>query len=668
MNKAVVFAGTTEGYELCRFLARHQVKIHGCVATGYGGSLLEENEYLSVHARRMDEKEMEELFQKEEPDLVLDATHPYASLVTENIRKACAKAKVPYWRVLRSEGEKSQDAVYVDSIEEAVAFLKNTKGNILLTTGSKELLAFTRLPDYKERLFARVLSLPSVLETCRSLGIEGKHLIGMQGPFSTELNAAMLRQFQCAYLVTKDSGEAGGFQEKIDAALLCGAVPVIIGRPLKEEGMSLFSCKKRLAEFFHFKAKPHVTLLGIGMGSRDTLTVAGEKALKKAELLIGATRMVEAVRMPHHQVFCEYRSEKILSYIQEHPEYERVVIALSGDVGFYSGARKLLELLGKDTEVICGISSVAYFMAKAGLSWDDAVLKSAHGKNTNLIPLIRQNQKVFAILGTRDGVAHLAEELCRYGMDEVLLYVGENLSYENEKVFSKPAKELTSYEGDALSVVCAWNEKAVPPLATHGIPDREFLRGKAPMTKEEVRTVSLMKLALSEDAVCYDVGAGTGSVSIEMALRAISGMVYAIEKKEEAAGLLEENKKKFAAANLEIIRGTAPEAMKDLPAPTHAFIGGSSGNLEEILDLLLEKNPKVRIVINCITLETLSEALRAMKKYDFKDTDIVQLTVAESKNVGRYHMMMGENPIYILTCQYPADTVKKAGDKEEKEG
>lgn len=654
MNKAVVFAGTTEGYELCRFLSKHKVYVHGCTATGYGGRILEENDFLTVHAGRMEEKEMAEFFQKEKPDLVLDATHPYAALVTENIQKACGSAGIPCWRVLRDQGEKSRSAVYVDNIDQAVEYLKGTKGNILLTTGSKELAAFTHLRDYKERLFARVLSLPSVLETCRTLGIEGKHLIGMQGPFSTELNAAMLRQFQCSYLVTKDSGDAGGFQEKIDAALSCGAVPVIIGRPVKEEGMTLFSCKKRLAEFFGFQVKPHITLLGIGMGSRDTLTIQGEKALKGADLLIGASRMVEAVRMPHHQVFCEYKSEKILSYIKDHPEYEQVVIALSGDVGFYSGARKLLNMLGKDTEVICGISSVVYFMAKAGLSWDDAVLKSVHGKKENLIPLIKQNQKVFAILGTRDGVAQLSRELCAYGMEDVVLYVGENLSYENEKVFSKTAGELTAYEGDALSVVCAWNEKAVPAFATHGIWDREFLRGKAPMTKEEVRAVSLMKLALTEDSLCYDVGAGTGSVSVEMALRAKSGLVYAIEKKEEAAELIEENKKKFGAANLEIIRGTAPEAMRALPAPSHAFIGGSSGNLEEIIDLLLEKNSQVRMVINCITLETLSEALQVVKKYRFQDTDMVQLSVSRSKEVGRYHMMMGENPIYILTFQHPA--------------
>lgn len=359
----------------------------------------------------------------------------------------------------------------------------------------------------------------------------------------------------------------------------------------------------------------------------------------------------------------EYRSGEIADYIRSHLEYSKIVIALSGDVGFYSGAKRLLELLGPDTEIICGISSVAYFMGKIGLSWDDAKIVSAHGRECGLIPLIRTHKKVFAILGTGDKVAELAERLCGYGMEDVLLYVGERLSYEDEHIFVKPAGELLGYQGDALSVLCAYNGKAVPLSATHGLADETFIRGKAPMTKTEIRTVSLGKLRLTENAVCYDVGAGTGSVSVEMALRAFSGKVYAVEKKEDAVLLLEENKRKFAVDNLTVIQGTAPEAIKELPAPTHAFIGGSSGNLKEIIHLLLKKNPYVRMVINCITLETVSEAMECIRgleagnAFDW-ETEVVQLAVARSKSVGRYHMMMGENPIYIITIQ--------ARDPEEK--
>lgn len=651
MEKVIVFAGTTEGYELCRFLSEHQISVYACAATEYGGKALTETPYLHIHTGRLSREEMEAFFLKEEPNFVLDATHPYAAEVTDNIKSACEKTGFFYQRVLREQGRQAEKAVYVESTEAAAEFLNTTEGNVLLTTGSKKLKKFLGVKDYKERLYARVLSLPSVMEECSAAGFEGKHLIGMQGPFSRELNEAMLRQFHCRYLVTKDSGKAGGFQEKIDAAFSCGAIPVIIGRPLKEEGLSLVECKKWLSQKFGFSLKPQITLLGIGMGSRDTLTIEGEKALEKAELLIGARRIADSVKMPHHTVVYEYDSEKILKCIEENSQYEHIVIALSGDVGFYSGAKKLLHNLGEDTRVICGISSVVYFMAKAGLSWDDAKIVSAHGRNCNLVSLICHSKKVFSILGTKDGISSLAGRLVSYGMGDVLLYVGENLSYENEKIFVKPAKELVSYEGDTLCVVCAYNENASELMSTHGIKDECFIRGKAPMTKEEVRTVSLMKLGLSEDSVCYDVGAGTGSVAVEMALRAHQGKVYAIEKKEDALALILENKKKFAADNLEIVGGCAPEAMEELPVPTHAFIGGSSGNLKDIIRLLLNKNPEVKIVINCITLETVGEAMEVIREFDFQERDIVQMSVSRSKEVGRYHMMMGENPIYIFTCR-----------------
>ena len=194
-------------------------------------------------------------------------------------------------------------------------------------------------------------------------------------------------------------------------------------------------------------------------------------------------------------------------------------------------------------EVICGISSVVYFMSKIGLSWDDAKIVSAHGRNCNLIFLIRHNPKVFFDSRNRRRSGCIGIQACILWNGRCDALCGRKSFLRNEKIFHDKAANLTEYRGDALSVVTACNEKVTPMSAVHGISDGEFLRGKAPMTKEEVRTVSLSKLRLSEDSVCYDVGAGTGSVSVEMALRAWMGQVYAIEKKEDALALLKENKK-----------------------------------------------------------------------------------------------------------------------------
>ena len=652
MYKVIVFAGTTEGREIAEFLDRKGISAHICVATEYGEQLLQGGQNLEISHERLNAEEMELLIKEKKCEMVIDATHPYAAEVTINIKKACEAAEVSYIRVLREnqENQNSGDCLYADSVEDAVALLEHTKGNILATTGSKEAAKYTALTDYESRVFLRVLSLPDVVKQCKELGFQGKNLICMQGPFSKELNIAMLRQWDCKYLVTKMSGATGGFQEKIDAARICGCISVIIGRPLKESGLSVNECKRILCQKFSLKSQAEISLVGIGMGSAETRTVEASRAIRESDLLIGARRMIDSCREFGKDCYVEYDSQKIAQYLAEHPEYEKVAVLLSGDPGFNSGAKKLLDVLGNQVKVISGISSASYFMSQIQKSWDDVLITSAHGKHTNLVSLIKRNKKVFSILGTRNGIQNLAQEMAALGLNRAQLYTGECLSYPDEKIRKGAPEDFLNYEADPLSVVYVENPDAQKEYVTHGIPDTEFLREKVPMTKEEVRTVSLSKLHLEEDSVCYDVGAGTGSVSIEMASRAWNGKVYAIEKKALAVELLKKNREKFAVENLEIIEGTAPEALKNLEPPTHAFIGGSSGKMETILRLLLEKNPSVRIVINCIALETVSETLQCLKTLPVKEEEILQISVSKGKSVGNYHMMMGENPIYIISC------------------
>ena len=654
MQKVLVFAGTIEGRKIAEFLDAQGVKAHVCVATEYGESLLPAGGHLEISHDRLDEEAMEALLEKETFSVVVDATHPYAQVVTENIRQACKKKQIPCLRLVReSESWSMDDVVCVDSVDEAARWLKETTGNILAATGSKELKAYTQIPGFGERVYARVLSLPDVVKECAGLGFTGKHLICMQGPFSVEMNTAMLKQYDIRYLVTKEAGKNGGFPEKVQAAKAAGATLVVVGRPEKEEGYNFSACKKELIHMLGLKVQQNVTLVGIGPGAKEDRTQAAEDCFAHADLIIGAKRMTDSVAAPGQPVWAAYDPVKIRDYILEHPEYEHIAVALSGDVGFYSGAKKLLEVLGDDmnVQILPGISSMVAFMAKLGLPWEDVVPFSVHGREVNLVGHIRKQEKVYAILGTADGVSLLCNQLVFYGMGDVRVSVGEKISYPDERIRTGKAADFVGIETDPLCVVYVENPQAAGHIVTHGMSDELFLRDKVPMTKEEVRTASISKLHLTKDAVVYDVGAGTGSVSIEMALTVTDGHVYAVEKKETAVELLHKNKQHFAADNLTIIEGLAPEALQELPVPTHAFIGGSSGNLDEIVGLLLQKNPGIRIVINAITLETVQEALDVMKKYPVRDTEVVSMSVARSKEIGSYHMMMGQNPVYIFSFE-----------------
>ena len=654
MYKVLVFAGTTEGYEICRFLADHKIETKGFVATEYGSKSLTENEFLTVQTGRLDAAAMEETFLQEKPEMVLDATHPYAAEVTVNIRTACENTQTAYYRVLREAGEHEDRAVYVDSVQAATDYLDQTRGNVLLTTGSKELAKFAELPDYKNRVYARVLPLPGVIASCAELGFDAAHTIGMQGPFSMDMNVAMLQSFHAEWMVTKESGRNGGFEEKIEAAKKAGVRVVLIGRPKEEEGLSEDEVKRYLVEKFDLSVKRDVVIAGIGPGAEAQMTLALVDACEQADVLIGAGRMTKAVEKYQKPMLAEYSPEKIYEYLKAHPEYEKIVLLQSGDVGFYSGAKKLQAVLAEDADfsvrVEPGISSLVYFCAKIGVSWEDAAFVSLHGQHCNFLETVRRNRKTLAIAGGKGSVREICQTLSSYGWEQIVLHVGTDLSYPEEQIVTGTPFELAEMEFAPLAVLLFENPNPEPEF-TAGMADEVFLRDKVPMTKREVRNASLSHLQLSSNSVVYDIGSGTGSVSIEMALRAAQGKVYAIEKNPAAVALLQENKKKFAVDHLEIIEGTAPEALEALPVPTHAFIGGSAGNLKEILELLLRKNPNIRVVLNTVTVETLAEAASCFKKLAFEEPEIVCLQASNAKKAGRSHLMIAQNPVYIFTAQ-----------------
>lgn len=241
----LLFAGTTEGRRLFHALSKANISVTASVATEYGKECLSAAPG-QVLAGRMEEKEMETLLETGTYTLVVDATHPYALQVTENIRQACRHAGIPYLRLLREQGQEEGENLYsFSALEDAVSFLAQTQGPILSTLGSKELPALTALPDWRQRIFARVLPLPAAVLQAQELGLPAGQLICMQGPFSKEMNLAMLRQYRCQWLLTKDSGRTGGFEEKRLAAQEAGVGLVLVGRP--KETQQGFSYEKVLA-------------------------------------------------------------------------------------------------------------------------------------------------------------------------------------------------------------------------------------------------------------------------------------------------------------------------------------------------------------------------------------------------------------------------------------
>lgn len=667
MDKPVlVFGGTSEGRKLAEIFNANNRKCTICVATEYGEKLLPKSENVNVICGRMDCNEICMLLGEDNKySYVIDATHPYASVISENARNACIKTNTAYLRLLRSE---TGSNIYNDGIKifpdalQAAKYLDKTTGRILLTTGSRELPVFCGEIRDKSRITARVLPSAKAIEACNNAGLEGRQIIAMHGPFSREINAAIIKQTGAAFILTKESGNAGGFQEKIDAARETGTEVILIKRPVEEEGYSLGEILgiTGITSIESNIIQKEISLIGTGMGNTGTLSIAGKEALESAGLVIGSGRLLETARAvinaQDKEMFNAYDADIIYNYIKENPQYKNIAIMLSGDTGFYSGAgrlyEKLQELAGYNIDIIPGISSVAYFAARLKINWQDVKLLSLHGRTQNVIAAIKSNEKTFILLGMKDSVAGLADICIKYGLKELVFHIGCNFGYSGEEIISGSPEDFTGFINKGF-LYCAIIENpfAKENIVTHGIPDSQFIRGNVPMTKEEIREISVSKLHLARDSVVYDIGAGTGSVAVECARMAYNGKVYAVEKNEEAIKLIEQNKILHGTDNLEIIKGEAPGILGGLEVPTHVFIGGSSGRLNQIIDIIFSKNGNARIVINAVTLETITEVQSIIKEKRLRGTDITCITVSKAKEAGNYHMMAGLNPVWIIVLE-----------------
>ena len=513
MEKLGIFGGTWEGRQLAEFCQERGFLAVISVATPYGARLLREDQYLTVHAGRMDGQAMCRWIKENQIRQVIDATHPFAGQASENIREACKALRVSYQRLLREEsqyqgkeqdngrggGSSSGDSLkgeifWVGSVEEAAIFLErelacHQERKALLTTGSKELFSFARIKEGADRLYARVLPSPEGLKACREAGILESHIIGMQGPFSYQMNFAILRHTQAFYLVTKESGRPGGFQEKVDAALDLGCQVIVVGRPKREQGKSLAEIKEQLEKEWKGQEKPagsekdsksgskgeskgeskvkrEILLVGMGMGALGSITWEGIEAILGSDGLLGAARMVKdamAIREGEGRkegLTCiTYHPQEMLAWLERHPEVKRPVVLYSGDPGFYSGAASFMECLkGKGMPYRCriipGISALSYFGARIGKSWDKVKAVSLHGRDGEEDWSLRDQRARFVLLDGTERLRFLCRELIRLGQENALLWVGERLSYPQERLISGKPEIFLDLEFGTL--LAAW--------------------------------------------------------------------------------------------------------------------------------------------------------------------------------------------------------------------
>lgn len=392
------------------------------------------------------------------------------------------------------------------------------------------------------------------------------------------------------------------------------------------------------------------TLIGMGGGTDATLTAQGRLALLRADAIAGAARLLET--LPEGCTPRRCAATKPAAILEALRGAERPCAVYSGDTGFFSGARSLVPLLeaeGAEAELLPGLSSIQLFAARLRRPWQDWALVSAHGVACDPVAAVCAGRPAFFLTGGAGGVASLCAELAAAGLDSLPVFAGEDLGYPQERISRGTAGEFAKKTFSPLSVLLA---EAAPRQARRapGLADGLFLRGEVPMTKQEVRAVLLGKLGVGPEMVCWDIGAGTGSVSVELALQARA--VYAVEREDDACRLIRANRERFGAWNLRLVQGEAPQALASLPAPDAVFVGGTGGRLREILRAVQAAAPGACVCVSAIALETVQAALAELEALGYA-CEAVQIGISRARRAGQLHLLLAQNPVFLVTGVRP---------------
>lgn len=392
-------------------------------------------------------------------------------------------------------------------------------------------------------------------------------------------------------------------------------------------------------------------LAGGGSGQPDYLLPVVKTELEKADFVIASERFLKIINVKN-----AIPLKNVYSQLEEIPELLEkgsVAIVVSGDPLLYSLLKTVQNNMPDiNVRVLPGIGSLQLLGCAFGLTMENAKIMSIHGRECRageIAYAVSENETVFFFCSKEQGSREIAKALIDYNITDVQIYVGASLTYHDEELYSGTPYEILEKENRKLCVAAVKNRHTKRYSAPMFLTDDMFLRNESPMTKEEIRAIIISKLRLSPDSVVWDIGAGTGSISVECARICAFGNVYAVEYKEKALEIIEKNREYFGLNNLNVINGRAEQVISELPVPDSIFIGGSGGELPRLIDEILELPKNIKLVVSGVTLETQSIAYQKMK--DLPDFRAVKIDVGYDKKIGSYRVMDCNHPIMLYSCK-----------------
>lgn len=394
-----------------------------------------------------------------------------------------------------------------------------------------------------------------------------------------------------------------------------------------------------------------LTIVGGGPGTPEYLLPAAKEAIERAGWVFADRRYLSFISHPRVEVFGDIYAA--VEQIRGRLDVCDVTVLVSGSPVFYSLTGLLMKQIPEaQVDIIPGIGSLEYLAARCLKTTEQAVFLSLHGRRMApevLIGQIRQHPQCYFLCDRMHTPAWLADRLCENGLKDVEMAVGSRLGYTDERIVMASACKISGQTFDELSVVGVFNASWRGENDMNGIllTDDAFMRDQVPMTRAEVRWCILGKLGLKKDGILWDIGAGTGSVTVECARHMPFGHIYAVEKNGRAVNLIEKNVEKHQLSNVTVIHGEASQVMDTLPKPTHVFVGGVGKSLKPVLKAIQKLGGDIRVVVSAVTMETAALALECLDQ-TWKDVEITQIGISHGRALGSYHLLEPANPVTLF--------------------
>ena len=707
MKQVFLFTGTVEGKRLARRLGAAGIVTVISVSPEYGAVMPDNpgpDDTTEFLQGKMNESETEAAIRRMAPQIVVDATHPYALEASARIRAAAKKAGVPCLRLKRKSMDSPDRKVFLfPETRDMIPALQRSTGNIMIAAGAETVQPLAEAEGLATRLFVLIPPTKDGLEACEAAGISREHVIAMQGPFSGEMNRALLRNYAIRHLVIGTEGHNGDFSERIFAAQETGTAVYVPGET-EGEGIPYAEILDRLGELFSVELRDVVTvsisLVGTGPGEKNCITEEAGQAIREADVLFGEDQLLEPWRIGK-KVYAYSRGEDILPKLEQlirearqGDPHVRVAILQAGDTGFHSGTTGLIfyltnwrrRMLLSDTgrlqmriRTFPGISSVQMMAARLQDHWDSAFVTDPSGEESSWREVFRRiplEKRTYLLVDGVSDVEKLRDWIREQDpeREKYSIYAGYQLTYSEERIFADEGMHPGIGAEDAICdpfpdilpegnyTVMIRNSKPenrkgqTESQVLAGLPNDMFLREKEiPLTREEVRTIALSKLRITEPAVVYDIG--SGSLAVELGRLLSDSEIYAIEKEGDRAELIRRNVKHLSAREVTVVEGEAPEALEGLPAPTHLIVEGAEGRLFGILQKVFLRSPGARAVILADTLEAKTELAQLLSgsvltEYTILDPEYIELNVSHNRKLGGHHALKAESPVAILSFRF----------------